>query len=513
VPDVQPPHQVCTPIDAFVLQRLHSIDLDMNPLADKRTLIRRACFDLIGLPPSPDEIDLFLSDTSPGAYERLIDRLLASPHYGERWGRHWLDVAGYADSNGILVDAPIPEIWKYRDYVIRAFNQDKPYDRFLLEQFAGDELVDWRSADEMTEEMIECLTATGFLRCTPDGTDNQDIYQIDKRWDRLHVAVEVAIKAAMGINLNCARCHDHKFDPISQEEYYQVLGLFMPSYDPANWIPTNDFRNYGWPLRYVVIGGCEERGQAEHRLAELATLLKEKPDERSAIVNRYHQRWLLEQAAAGEIDLTDAEHSALQATNIDRGDHARQLVEELTDRHPVSEQKLKEVFQDLCDELAAHESRRDSLASEQEELENRRILALWDLGPKPPDVRLLNRGDFLDPGRPVTPGVPRALELDNQRDPFVLPPAGKQSTRWRLALARWLVDLDHPLTARVIVNRVWQHHFGRGIVATPDDFGSQGAVVGRLAGRARLEPQEAAQVDHDQPCLLPIGYSPRRRPG
>lgn len=474
VPPVKHAEQVRTPVDAFILHRLAAADLAMSPRAEKRTLIRRAFLDLIGLPPSPEEMELFLADTAPDAYERLLDRLLASPHYGERWGRHWLDVAGYADSNGILVDAPVPEIWKYRDYVIRSLNADKPYDRFLREQLAGDELVDWRSADEMTDEMVECLTATGFLRCTPDGTDNQDIYQVDKRWDRLHVAVEVAMKAVMGVNLNCARCHDHKFDPILQEEYYQVLGLFMAAYDPENWIPTNDFRNYGWPLRYVVRGGREEREQAQHRLRELAQSKKELPKERERIVDRYRERWLLQRAEAGEITLTGAECEALQIAEDAREESAERLAERVRAEHRVGEAQLKEAFPELEERLAAHDRRRKALQAERSRLEDLRILALWDLDPDPPTVRILNRGDFLDPGRAVTPGVPRVL--DDGDEPFELPPPGPHSTRWRLALARWLTRPGHPLTARVIANRVWHYHFGRGIVATPDDFGSQGAA-------------------------------------
>ena len=219
-------------VDAFVTAKLPEKSVSLRTEADPRTLIRRVYFDLTGLPPSPEEVAAFIADRDPKAYERLVDRLLASPHYGERWGRHWLDVAGFAESSMFIGDVTRQGFWRYRDYVIRAFNADKPFNQFITEQLAGDELFNWRAADEFTGEQIEQLAATGFLRCPPDATDNQAITQMDKRYIAQQSAVEVSMKTLLGLTINCVRCHDHKFDPIQQEEYYRLIAVFQPAYDP-----------------------------------------------------------------------------------------------------------------------------------------------------------------------------------------------------------------------------------------------------------------------------------------
>ena len=223
----------------------------MQPEADRPTLIRRAYFDLIGLPPTPAEVQAFVDDKSPNAWEKVIDRLLASPHYGEQWGRHWLDVAGYSDSRGDAGDSDREVSWKYRDYVIHAFNRNKPINQFILEQLAGDQLVNYKHLAIPTPDQIEPLTATGFMRTTADITDNQTIYEVDKYFDAQQKAMETSLTALLGVTVQCARCHDHKFDPILQRDYYKLMAVYQPVWDPENWLPA-DLNHGPWPSRMVL---------------------------------------------------------------------------------------------------------------------------------------------------------------------------------------------------------------------------------------------------------------------
>ncbi|MBM4073498.1 MAG: DUF1553 domain-containing protein [Planctomycetes bacterium] len=229
-----------TPVDAFVLQRLHATGLNLAPQADRFTLVRRLSFDLIGLPPTPEQTAAFLDDVEPGAYERLVDRLLASPHFGERWGRHWLDAAGYVDVSGTDNDAGIvslsPGKWRYRDYVIRSFNEDRPLAEFLTEQLAGDELVDWRSAPAFTPEMRDKLIATGFLRHAADDTEAPELNTPDIRHGVLQRTGEVLTSNLVALTINCAKCHDHPFEPITQKDYYRMLANLSPAFNPDAWL-------------------------------------------------------------------------------------------------------------------------------------------------------------------------------------------------------------------------------------------------------------------------------------
>ncbi len=232
------------PIDSFLLSRLEARGLGFSPPADRATLIRRASFDLVGLPPSPEEVQAFVADDNPDAYHRLIERLLASPRYGERWGRHWLDVVGYSDSNGYhRADTPRPLAWRYRDYVIRSFNNDKPYDRFWLEQLAGDELVKPEQLAEYSPEVVELLVATHFLRNAPDGTDSTEGNEIARTIERyavLEQQLQITISALFGLTIDCARCHDHKFDPIPQSDYYSLQAVLYPAFNVKKWTNPKD---------------------------------------------------------------------------------------------------------------------------------------------------------------------------------------------------------------------------------------------------------------------------------
>ena len=239
LPSVEDGRRGRAPLDQFILSRLASKGLSFSPDAERVTLVRRAWLDLAGLPPSPATVTAFLKDASPDAYDRVVDRLLAGPAFGERWARHWLDVVGYMDTTGFDQDANlilVPEgKWRYRHYVIDAFNKDKPYDRFVHEQLAGDELYDWRGAEHYTDAMREALIATGFLRTAADFTHEPESFIELNMFEVLHDTVEIVNTSLLGITMHCSRCHDHKFDPLTQQEYYRLMSCFTPAYNPENW--------------------------------------------------------------------------------------------------------------------------------------------------------------------------------------------------------------------------------------------------------------------------------------
>ncbi len=429
-----------TTIDAFIEKKLEEKQWTLGPEADKRTLVRRAYFDLLGLPPTPEQVNEFLADSKPDAYARLVDRLLDSPHYGERWGRHWLDVVGYSDSIGNSTDEIRSLAWRYRDYVVSSWNRDKPYNQFLLEQFAGDQLVNYNPASKPKPEDIEKLIATGFLRVEPDYGDQQAIYQVDKYFDALQVTTETSLKSVIGIQLACAKCHDHKFDPILQEDYYKLAAVFEPALDPEKWIAATSFSYGTWPSRHML---NVEPDQREAWIKAIKDEYQAVRRERGAVTAAVAKA--LKQSGSGnDMDSTDAP-SAAELEKIDPALAKRALA-------------LKE-----------HEET-------YKKLDQQRIWGLWDVSKNPTPTHILIRGNYLSPGDPVEPGIPAVL--DNPQKPFQFPEPKPEwhHTGRRLALAEWLTQPDHPLTTRVIVNRVWQYHFGEGIVRTPDDFGSQGAA-------------------------------------
>ena len=397
-----------SPIDAFVLAKLEAKGLTLAPAAQKGTLLRRATFDLTGLPPTPEEIEKFLTDAAPEGYERMIDRLLASPAYGERWGRHWLDNAGYADTHGGDNDlGTIKEnknVWKYRDYVIRSLNADKPFDRFVTEQLAGDEEVDWRRASAYTPETLEGLVATGFLRNVPDDTNEAELNRPLERNDIVGRVTESVASNLLGLTFNCARCHNHKYDPITQDDYFRLVACFTPAYDPGRWKLPGERS-----LPDVPPG--EVKAISEHNAAI---------DRRIAGIQKQGTVVRLDKASLKTVDEASA---ALAARKRSHG-----------------------FFQ-----------------------------AVWEDGASASPTRILRRGDWAAPMATVEPGFPVALSEPGQSK-LTRPSETKGgSSGRRLALARWLTASDHPLLARVVVNRLWQHHFGVGIVATPDNFGLKGA--------------------------------------
>ena len=312
------------PIDAFIVQALQQKGLNLSPAASRAVLLRRASYDLIGLPPTPDEVRDFVSDPDEFAYERLIDRLLASPHYGERWGRHWLDLAGYADSAGILSeDRPLPTAFRYRDYVIRALNADKPYNQFLQEQIAGDELADYWSAYEkyevLPEDVVEAITATGFLRCAADSSrpDFNTIKNADAQYyyPTINDTLQIVSSSTMGLTVQCARCHSHKFDPIPQSEYYQLQAIFMGALRPREWIPQMD-------RRLLIASAAQKRTADDHNGkldAEIARLKKELTDLRAEFKQKLFDKRLGELPESLRADVKTAfGKPADQRTEVDK---------------------------------------------------------------------------------------------------------------------------------------------------------------------------------------------------
>ena len=482
-PPVKHGEQGANPIDAFVLHKLEARGLPLSAEADRLTLIRRASFDLTGLPPEPADVRRFLEDREPRAYQRLVDRLLDSPRYGERWGRFWLDVAGYSDHEGGKVNANGParkHAWRYRDYVIRSLNADKPYDRFLMEQIAGDELVDYETAPVITREMIDNLIATGFLRMGPDST-GFELSFVEDRFDVIADEIEILGTGILGMTLQCARCHSHKFDPIPQRDYFRLADLLKGALDEFDWLagtPISEVVKFEQrvlpyvppltnPMRLLEQEKERKaRNQAlEEKVKELQQVLEEKG---KALKDSVLEERLDQLAPALARDL----RQLLKTSEEGRDSRQKSLAKEYAQLLTVTSNELKE--RDAVYRRQAEKVGREIAWLQYEQESEPGIRALWDRG-APSPTYLLQRGDYSSPGRLVGPGVPSVLT--DGRTPFRVEPPwpGSKKTGRRLALAKWLVDRNHPLTARVMVNRIWRYHFGRGIVETLGNFGRSGA--------------------------------------
>ncbi len=405
------------PVDAFILARLEAQGLTPSAEADRSTLLRRVHLDLTGLPPSPQEGSAFAADTSPGAYERVVDALLASPHYGERWARWWLDVARYADSSGYSFDAP-RSMWPWRDWVINAFNADQPYDLFIVDQLAGDLLPDATLAQRV---------ATGFHRNTQineEGGIDPEQFRIESVIDR----VNTTGTAFLGLTVGCAQCHDHKFDPLTQRDYFQLYAFFNQQNEPSLEVPG------------AVPGEAEIRNRRQEAEAEF-------------------DRYFNTQGAA----MADWEAKLSPEARAALGVEVRAALEAPKEKRTRPQRRLIYAASGLRD--PGYLQREQRLADAEA---GRGVWATTLVLTERPETRtnfIFIKGDFTRPGAPVTPNTPA-----------ILPPlryeAGKRPDR--LDLARWLVSPDHPLTTRVAVNRVWQQYFGRGLVETENDFGTQG---------------------------------------
>jgi hypothetical protein len=445
VPMVRDRDWVRTPVDAFILAKLEQKGIKPAPAADRRTLLRRVYLDLIGLPPSPDEQHAFLADKRPDAYDRVVEDLLARPQYGERWARHWLDVARYAESNGYERDGAKPNAWRYRDYVIDAFNKDKPYNRFLTEQLAG---------DEMDGANAETQIATTFLRL---GTwDDEPAEPVVDRYDQLDDVLGTTATAFMGVTLRCARCHDHKFDPFPQVDYYRMLSVFEPLKRPQRDRADLD-RPVGNPAEVEVYQKAQAKIDAEvqavqKQLAALNTAVRER-----ILAGSEGKGTSLPPDAVAAFRAEPAKRTNPQKDLVKK--YAELLAKEINKAATAEERGQRERLEKQIAGLNA--SRPGSLP---------RAYIWEEPSPKPPVTRVLLRGDPSRPKKAVSPGVPSVL-ADKQPEP---PKPTAKTTGRRLWLARWLTSRDNPLVARVMVNRIWQHHFGRGIVGTPNDFGSMG---------------------------------------
>lgn len=456
-----------TPIDAFVLSRLEAKGWKMQPEADRRVLLRRTFFDLTGLPPTPAETKAFLEDQSPMAYEHLLDRLLASERYGEHWGRHWLDVAGYSDSRGDAGDSEREVSYKYRDYVIQAFNKNKPINRFLLEQIAGDQLVNYKPGTSPSPEQVEPLTATGFLRTTADITDNQTIYEVDKYFDALQKSMETSLSAVTGLSIGCARCHDHKFDPILQKDYYRLTASYQAVFDPENWLAAS--LGFGpWPSRMVLdVPPSQREAWIKDVTSTDAKTLRRLDD----LLEATYQRYRNELKSGREMP---AERRSQIRQQIEADPDLE--VDRNAPKEFITDQEMEQRFPELTawkNEISAKKAAR---RKKQSNVDPNFIEAAWDVSKTPSATYLLQRGNYLAPGDEVKPGLPAVL--DDPQKPFAFPdpqahPEWHHTGR-RLTLANWLVSRENPLVARVFVNRVWQFHFGEGLVRSVDDFGKQG---------------------------------------
>ena len=449
-------------VDAFVEQKLAEHDLDFAPDADRRTLIRRLTFDLTGLPPTPEEIAAFLADRSPTAYEDLVDRLLASPAYGERWARHWLDVAGYADSAGHAeADSLRPHAWHYRDYVIHSFNADKPWDQFLIEQLAGDELAGVVHG-ETTEVMLdpvrrEQLTATGFLRMAPDGTGDKVADVNLARNEAVAEQLKVVSSALLGLTVGCAQCHDHRFDPVSQADYYRFRAIFEPAFDWQKWRSP--------AARNCSLATPEDKAKAAAIEQEAKAIEAEAKVLEKTFLDEIFEKEILKLPEG----IREAYREARGTPKNKQSPEQQALIK----KYPSA---LALYSLDLYDKKADKQVK--DLRAKATELRKTKpaedfVMATTEVRGRVPVMQVFYRGDHEQPRQEVPPGELTVLTAP-AIEPFTpAEPAGGSSGR-RLAYARWLTSGEHPLVARVLVNRFWMHHFGRGIVATPGDFGLAG---------------------------------------
>jgi hypothetical protein len=475
VPTVQHQGLVRTPIDAFLLQKLEAKKLSFSPPAERLTLMRRAYLALIGLPPDPAEVESYLKDDRSDAYERLVDRLLESPHYGERWGQFWLNAAGYSDSEGIIdADHRRPHAWRYRDYVIRSFNSDKPYDQFLTEQIAGDELVDYKHVKEATPALIDKLAATGFLRMAPDGTYSPANSSIPERMNVIADEIEVLSSSVLGLTVGCARCHNHKYDPIPQRDYYRLGAILQTAYDPYDWlIPAADNPSkLKYSSRHLDIALATERQDTAKFNAPLEAEIKRLEASLEARAKPLRAQLLEERLAPFPVSVKDDLRAIVDTPEEKRTELQKHLAEKFQETLKITPEELVKRFEDFKPEF---EKSQKAIAEQKGKLRPKPLIrALFDMGGEPSVAYLLRRGDAQTPGEPVQPGVPSVIRAGLAPYKTSTPNANPDSSGRRLALARWLVQPNHPLTARVMVNRIWMHHFGKGLVASPANFGRNG---------------------------------------
>ena len=424
-PEVERPDRLRNPIDAFVLKALEAKGLQFNPPASSATLVRRLYLTLLGLPPTPDEVDAFVKDTDPKAWEKIVDRLLDDERYGERWARFWLDLARYADTAGYEGDPDLPHAWRYRDYVIDALNQDKPYDQFIIEQIAGDEMHEIMGAGELPEPKPERTVALTFLRLAPFTEPRGDA----SRHELLSEMTASVGSVFLGLTVGCAQCHDHKYDGIPIEDFYRMKAFFATVQIPRP-LPGDGFQ-IGGP----IAADFYRPGEKEWAARETAS-------------------------RSSELASVQSELAGLDRTESDgkKAEPKVTLSEEQRSRQNWLKTRQRFIKQDLVRLQPAAMSLRHSFGPPYE--------------PGVPETHVLLRGQWDKPGRSVAPGFLSCITGNQEPADIPLDPFKRWPTRnRRLTLARWIASRENPLTARVLVNRLWGWHFGRAIVATPSDFG------------------------------------------
>ncbi|MEZ6142817.1 MAG: DUF1553 domain-containing protein [Zavarzinella sp.] len=447
------------PIDTLIENRLKKEGLTFSPEADRPTLIRRATFDLHGLPPTPQEVEAFIIDQSPDAYPKLIERLLASPRYGERWGRHWLDVAGYADSEGFAAeDSPRANAWKYRDYVIGAFNRDLPLNEFIKQQLAGDEMIQ-NSYASLTPQEKEYLVATGFLRMAPDGTGGRGVDQKEARNQVISDTIKVISTTFLGMTVACAQCHHHRYDPIPQEDYYRIRAILEPAYDLRTWKPP--------AARQVSLYSKEDIAKAAEIEKQAVAIDQDHSVKQQAAIEATFQKELAKLPK-------EIQPEALKARNT-AADKRDAKQKDIMQKYPSLNVSAGSLY--LYDKKAADELKKltdQAAAIRAKKPKQEMIRALTEAPGNRPVTKLFHRGDPDQPKETIAPGGLTSLQ---DVLPLTVPArTDKQTSGRRMALANWLTDPRHPLTSRVWVNRVWYHHFGRGIVNSMGDFGMLGEL-------------------------------------
>ena len=453
--------KIYTPIDNFILAKLREKGLKFSAEADKLMLIRRVALDLTGLPPSEPEIAAYLADGSEQAYEKIVDQYLASPHYGERWARHWLDVAGYADSEGNgNEDTVRPYLWRYRDYVIRAFNSDKPLNQFIMEQLAGDELTP-RPWNNLTPEQIDKLAATGFLRTAADPTASGQPDELAGANLVVADTIKIVSSSLLGLTVGCAQCHDHKYDPIPHTDYFRMRAVFEPALDTSHWRRPNQ--------RLISLFTDADRAKSAAIEAEMQKMMGVYREKETKYVNETFEKELLKFAEDLRPKLKEAFTTPAEKRNEEQ--------KKLLDAHPkanITPGVLYQYDMKLADELKADLKKVEEKRAEKPVEES--INAIFEVEGTIPETKLFHRGDYRQPkGAAILPGDLTILAPDGKRleiaakDPM-LPTSGR-----RLAFAKHLTSGEHPLLGRVLANRIWLHHFGRGLVESPGDFGVLGS--------------------------------------
>jgi hypothetical protein len=440
LPAVKDKSGIVNPIDFFLRARLEAEELTASPPADKLRLLRRVTFDLTGLPPTVAEQEAFLADPSADAYRRVVDGLLGSPRYGERWAQHWLDLVRYAESDGFKADDLRPDAHRYRDYVIRALNADLPYDRFVRQQLAGDELE---------PDNPDALIATGFLRLWPDEYNAANLEQ--RRQEILDDVTDVTGQVFLGLTFGCARCHDHKYDPILQTDYFRLQAFFAPmrTRDDLSAATESVRREYQRGLAAWEEASRDIREEMDKLIADKRqeqrrnALTKFRSEIQQAVLTADEKRTPYQRQIAllAEKQLHGAEIAADKKLPAEKKKRYQELERQLSAIQPVRPEPLP------------------------------RAMAVTDVGLEVPPTHRLAGGDWRKPCEQLQPGFPHFLDTSA---PDIRPLPERKSTGRRSALACWLTRKDNPLTARVLVNRLWQHHFGAGIIGTSSDFGTMG---------------------------------------